>query len=88
MSAHVGRHEPAGPLPGRTATVLQLEADVALLHVELGGDDFSESLFGIDEPLALLRVIVEGGDPEDPSLAFLCDLGPERLHLPEPDTQL
>ena len=76
----IGCNGPTSPFPGDAATVLKFEANVAMLHVELGGDGLPESLFGVDESLALLRVIIQGGDPEDPPLAVLCHYGPERLH--------
>src|SRR5665213_1501050 len=48
------RHLSTSPLTRNASTVLQFETDVALLHVEVGGDGFPELLLDVDEPFALL----------------------------------
>ena len=84
----VWRRRPTNPFTGKTAGVLKFERDVALLNLQLGGDCFSQSLLDVDEPLALLRLVVEGWDPEDPTLTVPRHLGPKGLHARDVDTQL
>jgi hypothetical protein len=88
IGGEVRRRRPTNPFTGKSASVLQFERYVALFDLQPGGDRFSEPLLDIDEPLALLCLIVEGWDPEDPTLTVPRHLGPKGLHARDVDTQL
>jgi hypothetical protein len=81
MGADIWRRRPTSPFTGATACVLELERYVALVNFKLGGDCFSEFLFDVDEPFALLCLIIQGRDTHDPPLTIPRHLGPESLHV-------